>query len=109
MKETGVAGRTGSAHLGGSFAKQSFADAQPVTVSQISAMLSALIIIPTAQPIAVVTGWLASVPISVRLLVNRISGSTANGMPKDSTTCESTRVRVGSTPSARIATAGHSV
>ena len=61
-------------------------------------MLSRLIITATVQPATVVTGWLVSLPISARLLVSRTRGSTANGIPKDSTTWESTNVRVGSKP-----------
>jgi len=65
--------------------------------------------VATAQPITVVAGWLVSLPIILRLLVSLIKGSTANGIPNDSTTCESTSVRVGSKPIARIASAGHKV
>ncbi|CFS53977.1 Uncharacterised protein [Mycobacterium tuberculosis] len=71
--------------------------------------MSRLTITATTQPTQVVARWLVSPPITAGLPVSLTSGSTANGIPNDSTTCESTNVRVGSKPSVSIANAGPSV
>ena len=51
---------------------------------------------------------MTSLPINMRSEANRTNGISAIGIPKDNTTCETTRARLGSTPAARIASAGTS-
>src|SRR5690348_7985822 len=78
----------------------------PVRVSQIRVRLSAITSATTTTATTVVTGWFATDPMTARERVSSTSGTSTNGNPKDSTTCEMTRASVGSTPSARMITAG---
>src|SRR5918911_1030697 len=62
--------------------------------------------VATNEATAVVTGWLTSTPITSRRDVKRTSGTSANGIPNDSTTWLITSVREGSTPQPTTTSAG---
>ena len=51
----------------------------------------------------------ASPPMTSVRRVRSVNGTSANGMPKESTTCETTRVSVTGRPSASTASAGSMV
>src|SRR5206468_728839 len=59
-----------------------------------------------ARPAAVVSGRLTKGPITDRRVVNSISGTIANGRPKDSTTWLNMSASVGSLTRARMVSAG---
>ena len=60
----------------------------------------------TMPATAVVCRRLTNAPMMSRRRVSRIIGTSANGMPNDSTTCEITSVVAGSTPIASTTSAG---
>ncbi len=60
----------------------------------------------TTMATTVVTRRFTSGPIRSRREVKRIKGTSANGIPNDSTTCEITSVRPGLTPIATTTNAG---
>ena len=60
----------------------------------------------TTLATAVVARALRSAPITSARRVSRIIGTSANGMPNESTTWEITSVEDGSTPSASTTSAG---
>src|SRR5919199_1542707 len=60
----------------------------------------------TTEAIAVVYGRFTSSPMTSARRVSRIIGTSANGMPKDSTTWEMTSVEDGSSPRASTTSAG---
>ena len=62
--------------------------AQPVNVSQMRATFIAMISPATTEAMAVVAGRFASAPMMSRRRVSSTSGTSANGIPNDSTTWE---------------------
>ena len=60
----------------------------------------------TTHAATVVTRRLTSAPMTSRRRVSSTSGTSANGMPKDSTTWLMTSARVGSSPMASTISAG---
>ncbi len=59
-----------------------------------------------SQASDVVSRLFTSSPISILSLVKRTNGTSAKGMPKDRTTCETIRARLGSIPMANTVMAG---
>ena len=60
----------------------------------------------TVAATIVVERRLTSAPITSARRVSRIIGTSANGIPNDSTTCETTSASVASTPIASTTSAG---
>src|SRR3954451_16057759 len=77
-----------------------------VKVSHSRKMFRPMIIAATIEAITVVCMRLTSAPMRSARRVSRIIGTSANGMPKLSTTCESTSVSVVLTPLASTISAG---
>src|SRR5207248_2280400 len=69
---------------------------QPPNVCTRRKTFRAMMIAAAVPAAMVVMRRLTSAAITPRLDVKRISGTSANGMPKESTTCEMTSVREGS-------------
>src|SRR3954470_3535197 len=89
--------------------RQTGCESTQVNVSHSRKMFRPMIIAATIEAITVVCVRLTSAPIRSARRVSRIIGTSANGMPNDSTTCESTSVSVVLTPLASTISAGSMV
>src|SRR4051794_11382535 len=78
----------------------------PNSVEWMRKRFSPMISPATSVASAVVRRAFTKLPMTVFRLVRRISGTSANGIPNESTTCEITSVCVGSTPIASTMSAG---